>query len=105
MNWKVSTVVPAENVSDVVPEAPNDAMPVGTVAGTQLASVLKSPDPGASFHVASCAPAAVAPKLSATSIGVFSHENARIDTPLSFIGNDRRVANLIIPSQPSQPGR
>ena len=30
MNWKVSTTVLAENVSDVVFEAPNDAMPVGT---------------------------------------------------------------------------
>jgi hypothetical protein len=41
-----------ENVSEVVFEAPKVAVPVGTVAGDQLAAVLKSELPGNKSHVA-----------------------------------------------------
>ena len=41
----------------VVPEVSKNAMPVGTVAVSQLAPVLKLPEPGAFSQVASCAAA------------------------------------------------
>jgi hypothetical protein len=44
-----------ENVMVVVFDAPNVAVPVGTVAGDQLAAVSKSPDPGLWSQVAFCA--------------------------------------------------
>ena len=50
-------VVLAENVRAVVPEVSKNAVPVGTVAVSQLAPVLKSPEPGAFSQVASCAAA------------------------------------------------
>ncbi len=40
---------------DVMVEEPNVALPVGTIAGAQLAAVLKSPDPGLATQIASCA--------------------------------------------------
>jgi hypothetical protein len=43
LNWKVSTVVPVENVRDVVPDAPNDAVPdgpMGAAVGVQFVGVL-----------------------------------------------------------------
>src|SRR5215471_11639087 len=48
------------NVIAVVFDAPKNAVPVGTVGGVQLAAVLKSPELGVAFHVASCACADVA---------------------------------------------
>src|SRR5262249_10328622 len=48
------------NVIAVVFDAPKNAVPVGTVGGVQLAAVLKSPEFGVAFHVASCACADVA---------------------------------------------
>jgi hypothetical protein len=36
-------------------DVPNDAVPVGTVAGVQLAGALKLPELGAASQVASCA--------------------------------------------------
>ena len=38
-----------------MPDVPKKAVPVGTVAGVQLAPVLKSPEPGLASQVASCA--------------------------------------------------
>ena len=58
-------VVPAENDSAVVLDTPKKAVPVGTVAGVQLAAVLKSPEPGLSSQVASCARAGHAAATSA----------------------------------------
>ena len=57
MNCSVPTdvVVKAWNAIEVVFDAPKDAVPVGTVAGVQLAAVLKFELPGAVDHVASCA--------------------------------------------------
>src|SRR5215472_14462175 len=48
------------NVIAVVFDAPKNAVPVGTVGCVQLAAVLKSPEFGVAFHVASCACADVA---------------------------------------------
>ena len=57
MNCSVPTdvVVKAWNAIEVVVDAPKNAVPVGTVAGVQLAAVLKFELPGAVDHVASCA--------------------------------------------------
>ena len=57
MNCSVPTdvVVKAWNAIEVVFDAPKNAVPVGTVAGVQLAAVLKFELPGAVDHVASCA--------------------------------------------------
>jgi len=44
LNWRVPTEVKVvENVMVVVFDAPNVAVPVGTVAGVQLAAVFQSP--------------------------------------------------------------
>jgi hypothetical protein len=48
-------VAAAENVSDVVFEAPNDAVPVGTVAGLQFAAEFQLFVAGAAPQVASWA--------------------------------------------------
>jgi hypothetical protein len=57
LNCSVPTdvVVKAWNAIEVVFDAPKNAVPVGTVAGVQLAAVLKFELPGAVDHVASCA--------------------------------------------------
>src|SRR5258708_7382081 len=55
----------AENDRPVVLERPKDAVPAGTVAGVQLAAVLKLPEPGAASQVASCASAGAATTHSA----------------------------------------
>jgi hypothetical protein len=47
--------VKAWNAIEVIFDAPKNAVPVGTVAGVQLAAVLKFELPGAVDHVASCA--------------------------------------------------
>jgi hypothetical protein len=47
--------VKAWNAIEVVFDASKNAVPVGTVAGVQLAAVLKFELPGAVDHVASCA--------------------------------------------------
>ena len=44
-----------ENVMVVVFDAPNVAVPVGTVAGAQLAAVFQSLDPGLKSQLAFCA--------------------------------------------------
>jgi hypothetical protein len=54
------TVSGNENVREVLFEAPKLAVPVGTVAGDQLAAVSKSELPGDKSHVAFCPYAAVA---------------------------------------------
>jgi hypothetical protein len=51
----VPTKASFENVMVVVFDAPNVAVPVGTVVGAQLAAVFQSPDPGLRSQVASCA--------------------------------------------------
>jgi len=51
----IDVVVKGWNAIEVVFDAPKNAVPVGTVAGVQLAAVLKSPELGLAFHVASCA--------------------------------------------------
>ena len=74
MNVQPPTAVSAENVSAVVLDVPKNAVPVGTVAGFQLAAVLKSPDAGLSSQVASCALAAPgANAVTATSAVVASN--------------------------------
>ena len=56
LNVHPPTVVKrAENVRLVVPESPKKAVPVGTVAESQLEPVLRSVEPGAASHVACCA--------------------------------------------------
>jgi hypothetical protein len=42
LNCRVSTNVPVEKVIETVFEAPNEAVPDGTVAGIQFEAVLKS---------------------------------------------------------------
>ena len=49
----------------VMLDAPKDAVPIGTVAGVQLAAVLKSPVPGVGSQVASCARAETAAAINA----------------------------------------
>jgi hypothetical protein len=61
LNWRAPTEVNLENVMVVVFDAANVAVPVGTVAGDQLAAVSKSPDPGLRIQVAFCALAPGAP--------------------------------------------
>jgi hypothetical protein len=51
----IDVVVKGWNVIEVVFDAPKNAVPVGTVAGVQLAAVLKSPELGLASQVASCA--------------------------------------------------
>jgi hypothetical protein len=52
---------------DIVFDAPNMAVPVGTVAGTQLAASFQFPDPGLRRQVASCPEHPAAPRHPATS--------------------------------------
>ena len=54
INWKVPTVALATAI-DLVFEAPNVAVPVGTVAGSQLPESPKLEVAGLAVHVASCA--------------------------------------------------
>ena len=56
-----------EKVMVVVFEAPNVAVPVGTVADDQLVPVSKFPDPGLRSQVAFCAGAANGPSNAAIS--------------------------------------
>ena len=62
-----SVVTLAENDRLVMLDAPKNAVsPVdGTMAGVQLAAVLKSPEPGLASHVTSAAPAGGAAAISA----------------------------------------
>ena len=53
MNCRVLTNVPDEKVIEVMFEAPNEAVPDGTVAGVQFEAVLKSVEPGLRIQVAS----------------------------------------------------
>ena len=55
MNWSVPTIVSVEKVMAVVFEAPNVAVPVGTVPVDQLAAESKFPDAGIRSQVAFCA--------------------------------------------------
>jgi hypothetical protein len=49
----IDVTVKGRNVIEVVFDAPNVAVPVGTVAGVQLVAVLKIPVAGAGSQVAS----------------------------------------------------
>src|SRR6516165_9183855 len=51
----IDVVVKGWNAIKVVFDGPKNAVPVGTVAGVQLAAVLKFPEPGLTSQVASCA--------------------------------------------------
>ena len=74
LNVQPPIVVSAENVSAVVLDVPKNAVPVGTMAGFQLARVLKLPDAGVRSQVASCALAAPgANAVTATSAVVASN--------------------------------
>jgi hypothetical protein len=55
----MSVVEPASNVIEVVCDSPKMAVPVGTVAGDQLAAVFQTSVPGLSNHVAFWACASV----------------------------------------------
>jgi hypothetical protein len=69
----------------VVFDAPKDAVPVGTVAGAQLAAELKIPDPGLRSQVASCAraipgsSAAATPNAVVASTAAMRHSRVRFE--------------------------
>jgi len=70
---------PVLNVRLVMVDAPKNAVPVGTVAGVQLAAVLKSELPGAVDQVASWARAGMAASNAAAA--VVANKCARIPPP------------------------
>ncbi len=78
-------VLAFEKVSEVVLDVPKKAVAVGTVAGVQLADVLKSADPGAASQVASCAQAGA--------------QNSRPESKLPASAD--RMSNFTTPRYPS----
>ena len=96
MNCSVPTdvVVKAWNAIEVVFDAPKNAVPVGTVAGVQLAAVLKFELPGAVDHVASCARAGNA--ASNATAAVVVSKCARIAPPPV-----RKRLNIRVPQEES----
>jgi hypothetical protein len=82
-------VVGLENVRLVVFDVPKKAVPVGTVAGVQLAAVSKSFVPGVASQVASCARAAPGKSAAAATSAVVASSAAirpfrcsRVDSPV-----------------------
>src|SRR5262245_38669188 len=71
-------------------DAPKNAVPVGTVAGVQLAAVLKSELPGAVDQVASWARAGMAASNAAAA--VVANKCARISPPPAEILNADRLS-------------
>ena len=75
------------------------AVPVGTVAGLQLAAVLKSPEPGLASQVASCARAETATDISAEASNTVAREDGRRRPSARADGNGRSRA-----SRRNEPG-
>ncbi|OKO84728.1 hypothetical protein AC629_20685 [Bradyrhizobium sp. NAS80.1] len=80
-------VLKAENDRLVVLDVPKKAVPVGTVAGLQLAAALKSAEPGLASQVASCACVAVGPRHTPASsaAAVLVRASAVLDSRLRTI--------------------
>ena len=95
MNVQPPIVVLAESVSAVVSDAPKNAVPAGTVAGFQLAAVLKLPDVGLKSQVASCALAAPdANAVTATSAVVASNvDKTNLQPARAHVIASRRIAS------------
>ena len=90
----IDVVVKGWNAIEVVFDAPKNAVPVGTVAGVQLAAVLKFELPGAVDHVASCARAGNA--ASNATAAVVVSKCARIAPPPV-----RKRLNIRVPQEES----
>ena len=73
----IDVVTKGWNDIEVVFDAPKNAVPVGTVAGVQLAAVLKSELPGAVDQVASWACAGIAASKAAAAAVVSKHARRR----------------------------
>ncbi len=82
---------PFANAIKVVFDGPKNAVPVGTVAGVQLAAVLKFPEPGLTSQVASCARAGMAASNAAAAAVV--SKCARIAFTTTSIGTLQFNAN------------
>src|SRR5262249_28250043 len=72
-------------------DAPKNAVPVGTVAGFQLAAVLKSEVPGAADQVASWAPAGMAASNAAAAVVASKCPRIALPAPLAMRRTPRRV--------------
>src|SRR5262249_40430825 len=84
-------VLPALNVRPVMVDAPKTAVPVGTVAGVQLAAVLKSELTGAVDQVASWARAGMAASNAAAAAVVSKCLHIVRPLPLALRRTPRRV--------------
>src|SRR3972149_2271596 len=74
--------------------APKNAVPVGAIAGVQLASVLKSPVPGFNSHAASCERAGHAASQAPASTSAKAWPTRRMRSARKF-GNARWRAIIL----------